>query len=446
MTVKVSDKLLKLTKLLQNKLYIVGGYVRNSLLNLPTSDIDITAPHTPEQVFELLKGSEFVPHYTAKKLLTLKITCQDEGYEYTTFRKDSYTIGHVPSSVSSTDSLYEDALRRDFRINAIYYDIANHQIVDPLQGQKDLQNNILSTTRQGEEVFSQDGLRLMRLARLSSQLGFGIADTTMQAAQKFSHKIKEISPQRIRDELNKILIADTEYGQKYAHVKGIKLLQQIGVLDYILPELTLGIGMPQRKDFHKYDVFDHTLNTLKYADSSVRLAALLHDIGKPSCYKKTGRYHGHDKEGEKIAAAILLRLGYPTSTIEETKRLVLTHMFDLKLDAKESTVRLFVQKNHDIIDKICLLKQADYLGGGLRTGISPTVQRLQNTFAQMKEQQVPFNIKQLMVNGNDLIALDIPPKRRATALTELLKICATDNINNYNTKEKQLNYLKNFAK
>lgn len=443
--VKVSEGLKKLAKLLDNSLYIVGGYVRNSLLNYPVSDIDLAAKFTPEEVFTRLENSEFTIHYTSEKLMTLCIEYIDERYEYTTFRTDSYSLGHTPDSAKATLDLNIDALRRDFTINAIYFDIANNKIVDPTNGVLDLKNRVISTTRIGEEVFSEDGLRLMRLVRLSAELNFDIEINTLNAAKKFAYKIKEISVERIREELDKILLADTKYGIPYAHIKGMKLLTDIGVMQFILPELTLGIGMPQRKDYHKYDVFNHIINTLKYADKEVRLAALLHDIGKPQCYKKSGKYIGHDIEGERLTEKILSRLKYPKKVIAETKRLVLGHMFDLKMDARENTVRLFVQKNYDILDKLYKLKQADYIGGGICEGVCLSAERLMETYISMVKDGVPFTVKDLKVSGEDLVRLNIPQARRTEALNELLKECALVDTK-LTSREKQLKYLEKYIK
>ncbi len=422
--VKVTESLKELASIFGGELFIVGGYVRNSLLNFNTSDVDLAAKFTPEDVLKKLVGSKYTVKTTSEKLFTLKIICGKESYEYTTFRIDSYGLGHTPTDAYATNDIEVDALRRDFKMNAVYYDIAKETIVDPLNGIADIKNKIISTTREGEEVFCEDGLRLMRLARMSAELDFEIEKTTFDAAKKYAYKIKEISKERIRDELDKILIADTAYNIPYAHYKGLKILTEMGVMEYILPELTLGMGMQQRKDFHKYDVFEHTLMTVKYADKEIRLAALLHDVGKPKVYLQSGRYVGHDKEGYALTEDILVRLKYSTRVINEIKRLVLNHMFDLKMDAKENTIRTFIQKNYDIFDKLCNLKQADYLGGGIMKGESPSVIRLKETYNQMQKEGVPFTIGDLKVSGQDLIEAKIPPQKRGEVLNNLLRDCA----------------------
>ncbi len=443
--VNVSENLKELAKIFGGELYIVGGYVRNSLLNYPISDIDIAAKFSPGEVREMLKGSKFLVKTTSEKLFTLKIICDKESYEYTSFRIDSYSVGHTPENIASTLDIREDALRRDFKMNAIYYDIANEVIVDPLLGVADIKNRIISTTREGEEVFCEDGLRLMRLARMSAELNFEVDTPTMDAAKRYAAKIKEISKERIREELNKILVADTAYNVPYAHYKGLKLLTEIGIMNYILPELILGMGMKQRKDFHKYDVFEHTLMTVKYSAKNIRLAALMHDVGKPKSYLQSGRYVGHDKEGYILTEEILLRLKYPNNIITETKRLVLNHMFDLKMEAKENTVRLFIQRNYDIFDKLCELKQADYLGGGIMEGESPSVIMLKKTYNEMIQEKVPFTIGDLKISGKDLIEAGIPPKKRGEILNNLLKECALKE-SKLNSLEEQKKYLEKTIK
>ena len=442
--VKVSQSLKELAAIFGGELYIVGGYVRNSLLNFPTSDVDLAAKLSPEEVRERLSGTKFLVKTTSEKLFTLKIICGIESYEYTTFRTDSYSIGHTPASAAPTLDIKIDALRRDFKMNAVYYDITKEKIADPLSGVEDIKNKIISTTREGEEVFSEDGLRLMRLARMSAELNFDVEEETLTAAKKYAAKIKEISKERIRDELDKILVADTAYKIADAHYRGLKLLTEIGIMNYILPELTLGLGMQQRKDFHKYDVFEHTLMTVKYSSKEIRLAALLHDIGKPKCYLQSGRYVGHDKEGYTLTEEVLTRLKYPVKVINETKRLVLNHMFDLKMEAKENTIRLFIQKNYDIFDKLCDLKQADYLGSGIMDGISPSVINFKKIYRDMIEEGVPFTIGDLKVTGNDLIQAGIPPQKRGEVLNNLLKDSAMidSKLVSYEEQKKYLERIK----
>lgn len=442
LALSASDTLIRLGKLLPSPIYIVGGYVRDTLLGYKSYDIDICGTDTPEVVINSLKNSPFKVKTTSEKLMTLKIICGNEEFEYTTFRKESYVKGHSPAVVEATQSMVEDAKRRDFKVNAIYFDILSGALLDPVGGLKDLEKRILSTASDAQKVFSEDGLRLMRLARFAGQLDFSPDTETLQAAKKYASLINDIAPERIRDELDKILVADTCHNIKDGHIKALKLLDEIGVLELILPELTLGKGMVQRADFHKYDVFTHILETVRYAKKEIRLAALLHDIAKPYCFIQSNRYRGHDIEGERIAKEILTKLHYPNKTIALTTRLVRWHMYDLKCEAKPNTLRLFVQENADILDDLISLMEADTVGSGVHAGSNCTAKRLRDVYKFMVDEKVPFTIKDLLVKGEDLDC--IPKEKRSIVMKDLLKECAIQG-NNLTTREKQLAYIKQRA-
>ncbi|HKL73454.1 MAG TPA: CCA tRNA nucleotidyltransferase [Clostridia bacterium] len=416
---EVSATLLKLSKLLPNPLYIVGGYVRDNLLGFNSYDIDICGKDTPDIVFDCLKGTGFKVKTTSEKLMTLKIIGNGEEYEYTTFRKESYQKGHSPQKVEPTDSIIEDAKRRDFKVNAIYYDIASDKLCDPLDGLRDLEKKVLSTACDPQKVFGEDGLRLMRLARFSGELGFTAEAETLNAAKEYASLIKDIAPERIRDELDKILVADTCHNVEFGHIKAINLLDEIDVLDIILPEITLGKGMMQRADFHKYDVFGHIIETVRFASPNIRLAALLHDVAKPYCFIKSGKYRGHDIEGERIARDILTRLHYSNKIIAQVCRLVRLHMYDLKNEAKPNTLRLFIQENVDILDYLIALKEADFKGSGMNTDKAPSASRLKEVYNVMCKENVPFAIKDLQVRGEDLEG--IPREKRSMLLKTILR-------------------------
>lgn len=434
----IPSGLKKLAALLPRPLYLVGGYVRDSLCSFAPHDADIAGDMDPEEIFAFLQDKCLVKT-TSKKLMTLKLNIGAEEYEYTAFRTDSYTTGHSPSDVKRTNDIRSDALRRDFTVNAIYCDVSTGEIIDPLNGTEDVKNRTFRATR--DATFAEDGLRLMRLCRLAAETGFDIDPETKERAKRNASLIKDISPERIREELDKILVADTRYGVEYAHERGLRLLDETGVLEYILPEITLGKGMPQRADFHRYDVFDHIIATVKYSDPSVRLAALLHDCAKPYCKIKTGLYRGHDVEGERLSAEIMQRLRYPNAVIKETKALVLYHMYDLNCDAKNNTLRKFVQSHHEIIDKLVLLKQADYLGSGLRDGVSPGAKRLSDIYEAVQRDNVPFGIADLLIDGRDLEKIGVPEIRRGELLKSLLAECAVENTSML-TREAQLDYIK----
>lgn len=447
MKISIPNSVKELSKLFPCPLYAVGGFVRDSLLGYDSHDVDLTSPLPPDEVKKCLAGTPFVVKDGSKKLLTLVIGYGEERYEYTTFRWDSYTTGHRPEAVTPCTDITTDARRRDFTVNAIYYDIGKEEVVDPLDGLTDLHNKVLRTTRSPRDVFSEDGLRLMRLARFAASLGFTPTEETLSAAKQYSPLINDITKERIREELDRILVCDTVYGVKDAHVHALQYLLTIGVLEKILPDLTLGIGMEQRSDYHAYDVFTHIIMTVRAADPSVRLAALFHDIAKPRLKLETGSYKGHDKVGGEMTREIMSDLRYSAQKTEETARLVEGHMFNLDNDVRDSTMRRFILKNKDILDKLLLLKFADMVGSGrAKTFDTSSIDRIAATYEEMKGEKVPFSLKDLLVTGEDLKEVAfLPENKRGEALKALLSECVLKD-SPLKSKEKQLDFIRNYAR
>lgn len=447
MKINVPASLKELAALFPVPLYAVGGFVRDSLLGFSPSDIDVTAALSPDEVKKTLASSRFTVKDGSKKLLTLIIGDGEMHYEYTAFRFDSYAGGHRPAVVIPCSDINADASRRDFTVNAVYYDIKNEKIVDPLGGLDDLENKRLRSTRSPQAVFSEDGLRLMRLARFAAALGFTPDEDVLSAAKENRFLIDEISKERIRDELDKILTADTFYGVEHAQYRGLKILDDIGVLERILPDVCLGKGMAQRSDFHAYDVFEHILQTVKAASPDVRLAALMHDVAKPKMKLTTGLYRGHDREGGVMTRKILTDLRYPSAVVEETARLVENHMFNLNGDVRQNTLRRFLLHNRNIAEKLVRLKYADYYGSGKANSRSlPAADAITNELNSMLEEGVPFSVSELLVSGKDLLEIDcLPENRRQSALNALLEERALAN-SPLTTRQKQLDFIKNYAR
>lgn len=245
-----------------------------------------------------------------QKLGTVKILSREDRRfqaEYTTFRIDSYPVNsgaHTPSDVIFTRDIEKDTLRRDFTVNAIYYSIDTAEYVDYTGGIPDLYKHVLRTTQSPEKVFSEDGLRILRMVRIAAELGFDIDEETLDGAKKSVHLLKDISGERKREEFLKILRADRKYPSdrtKDSEVKALRVLDEIGALEYILPGISAAKGMEQRPDFHVYDVFNHLIETVRYCPPDLRLAGLLHDVGKPLSVQKYGNMHMHAKTGQEIA-------------------------------------------------------------------------------------------------------------------------------------------------
>lgn len=399
-------------------LYAVGGLVRNSLLGLPVYDIDICSALPPLKAIELVRrrGYTVVPKGIDFGMVEIHIgACR---FEHTTFRSDSYAEGgaHRPSGVRFSDSPEEDAFRRDFSVNALYYDILGGAVIDPTGGLADLEKRLIRTTSADPSVvLSDDGLRLMRLVRFAAELGFDIEENTLAAAKKLVGNLRDISPERIRDELDKILLADVKYGEASPErvFFGLDLLNEIGAIDVILPELALGRGIRQKPNYHRYDVLEHCLRTASEAKPTLasRLSGLLHDVGKPAVKLVTGNMHGHDTEGAEIARDILHRLHYDNKTVNSVVFTVRHHMYDLNNTAKDCTLRrTFVRWGYERSLDICDIRTADVHGSGIISGRVASAERWRKILSSMQEEGVPFTEKELKCSGLDIIRwLDIPP-------------------------------------
>ena len=230
MKIIVSENLMALAKKLKKyaPLYIVGGYVRNSLLGITPSDVDLASKLTPERIAEILNGTKFEVKEISKKLGTITIRCGKELWEHTTFRKDNYdTTGrHVPKNVDFVEDVREDAKRRDFTINAIYYNILKDEIVDVYSGVYDLQRKILRCVETPSYVFKSDGLRILRMVRFACELNFKIDRATLNMARKMSYRLNDIVGSRKYTELINIINSPTKYSisKKNADMYGLKLL------------------------------------------------------------------------------------------------------------------------------------------------------------------------------------------------------------------------------
>ena len=435
--------LIRLAKCCPYPLYVVGGRVRDYVAGLTTEDVDtdICAPVSAEDFVARATQCGFTVTACYKNTGTVKIACGNDSFEFTCFRSDEYVRGeHVPANIFFTQDINLDARRRDFKCNAVYYDIKNECIVDPLGGIEDIKNKRIDTVVLPEKVFGEDGLRLMRLARISAQTGFAPSKECVEGARKNCGLIRDVSVERVTAELKLILHADEKYGVKYAQYEGLKILKSIHVLQILLPELCEGDGMEQRKDFHNYDVLEHSLRCVAYADNSIRLAALLHDVGKPYCLKNYNAFTVHEVVGAKIANRICERLKVPKKVTEEVERLIKVHMYDLRGDTRENKVRRFIVENVDIFDKILYIKQADFSACRDCLDVAPSVTRLKGIYQKMVEEGLPLTLKELNIKGNDLIDLGFPPAKVGITLKKLLMDCCINAVTNQ--KEKLAKYAR----
>ena len=421
------EKLKELAYACPFPLYVVGGTCREYLSSaFPIKpDYDICAPVPPEDFAAVAERLGFEKCAVYKNTGTVKLIAEGEEYEFTSFRSDKYVRGvHTPAKIYFTDDMELDARRRDFTCNAVYFDIKAEKFVDPLGGVDDIKRKILRTVAPAEKVFGEDGLRLMRLARQCGTTGFRPDGECMDGARANCRLISDISAERIYAELRDMLHADGKYGVKYGQYAALCILRDTGVLSVILPELALGAGMTQRQDFHLHDVLEHSLRCVMYAPDDIRFAALLHDVGKPYCRITAGTYHGHEVEGVRIAGEICARLKAPKKLTEETLRLIELHMYDVDCKARESKIRRMIVSNRDIFFKLAELKQADYSACRDNLAEAPVIAKWRKIYGDMVAEKVPFNLRELKVRGDELIAEGIPREKCGKVLSRLLLECA----------------------
>jgi len=428
---KIPENLLKLADALADPLYVVGGSVRDFLCGFPLppdADWDLASPCDEETLLGAAIACGFSVCAVYRNTGTVKLKDENGiGYEFTRFRSDKYVRGlHVPSEITFTHEIERDATRRDFCANAVYYEIKNGTFADPLGGIGDIEKKLLRTVAPSDKVFGEDGLRLMRLSRLAAQTGFSPDARCLAGATRNAPLIRDIAAERIFTEMRLLLASDEKHGFPRAAYRGLQILKKTGVLKEILPELALGDGMAQRSDFHAHDVLEHSLRCVAYAPPQIRLAALLHDVGKPFCYLRDGNFHAHAEEGARIAREILTRWKAPVKCTEEVCALVLLHMRDYNLQMRESKVRQELIGAYPLSDKLFALKQADFSACKDDLSPAPSVTKWQTILKKMQEEGVPFTSKELAVNGKELQEAGIPARETGAALKELLCYCAQD--------------------
>lgn len=430
MKINLDERSAKFISGLGENVYVVGGYVRNSLCGYACTDIDIAGP-IPALALNL------PPHSTMTminhRMGTAQIVSDGIKYEYTPFRVEVYEPGgeHTPSKVSFTTDLVADAQRRDFCCNAIYYHVGRDEIVDPLDGVRDVELKLLRGCN--KHVFESDGLRLMRLVRLASELDFKIEGETARSAKANSDNLADITSERKRTELDKILRADTVNGVKNAHYRGLRLLKQLDLWKNLIPELVKLDGLVQPPEYHKFDVLEHTFRCVLNAPpvNNLRLAALLHDVGKGYCMEHFGNFYGHEKSSGIQARIILNRLRYPNDVIEQVVRLCTLHMYDMSGNAREAKVRVFVAKNFDILDKLVALMRADKLATGMCTEEEIAgLHRFERVREKMIQEGAPILKKSLRISGKDLADMGFESEAISAALDALWRECIINPRNN----------------
>lgn len=400
--------------------YVVGGCVRDLLLGKEPEDWDVTTNAKPEEIQKVFPESFYENKFFTVTVQTASTNPRLKEIEITTYRADfEYGDRRRPGRVEYAKTIEEDLSRRDFTVNAIA--LRQGKIVDLFNGQKDLKAKLIRAVGEPEERFAEDALRMMRAVRIATILNFTIEKNTQKAIQDHAELLKEISAERVRDELQKIIMA--------ARAKeGVELLHKLGLLQYSMPELREGYGVAQNKH-HKYTVWEHNLLSLDYAakqkwNFAVRMSALLHDVAKPRVKRGQGpeaTFYNHEMVGATMAGHMLSRLKFPSRDIETITKLIRYHMFYYNVDeVSESSVRRLVRKiGLENIDNLLKLRMADRIGSGVPKAQPYKLRHWQ--YMVEKVSRDPLSVTMLKVNGADIMKLlGIEPGPRIGWLLHIL--------------------------
>jgi len=406
MKFKLPNNVLKVLKTLEAggfQAFIVGGAVRDLLSGAPVTDWDFTTDAEPEKIQALFPDSFYDNAFG-----TVGVKFDPEVYEITTFRSEAgYTDRRRPDSVKWGKTLESDLTRRDFTVNAMAMD-QHGRIIDPFDGQKDLARKLLRAVGDPDRRFNEDALRMLRAIRIASQLGFTIETKSLTAIGSNNALIKAVSAERIRDELLKILAAPFPK-------EGVLLMFNTGLLQFIIPELIAGRGVKQA-GHHTKDVWNHSLDALAACpapDPIVRLATLIHDIGKPvvkATKESSGEitFYNHEVIGARMSKTIARRLKFSKKDTDLLWTLVRWHMFQYEPKMTDKAIRRSIKRvGKNNINKMLMLRVGDRVGGGSNA----TSWRLQEFQERIKQVLVkPFSINDLKVNGHDIMkALNLKP-------------------------------------
>ncbi|MCK5285697.1 MAG: HD domain-containing protein [Candidatus Pacebacteria bacterium] len=389
--------------------YLVGGCVRDLLLERTPKDWDVTTNAKPEEIQELFEHTFYENPFGTVGIVsdeTLDETLKT--IEVTPYRLESaYSDERHPDTVIFSDKLEDDLKRRDFTINAIAYNVSSETLVDLYNGQKDLKDKIIKTVGNSEDRFNEDTLRILRAVRFATELDFSIEIETQKSIIKFSNNLENISQERIRDEFTKIIMSKNP-------MDGVILSQKLGLLKYIMPELEMGMDEKQ-KGAHIYTIWEHNLRTLQHsADKEMplhlRLSALLHDIAKPHTKrwhkeKKEWTFYGHDVVGERVSREILKRLKFSGKIIDVVPKLVRNHLFFSDIDqiTLSAVRRIIANVGPENVWDLMKLRTCDRIGMGVP---KEKPYRLRKYMAMIEEaMKDPVSVKMLKINGNRIMEI-----------------------------------------
>lgn len=399
--------------------YVVGGCVRDSILGRTPKDWDVCTNATPQQVLGAFKRFSVIK--TGLQHGTVTVMVDHEPVEVTTFRIDGeYTDNRHPDAVTFVSRVEEDLARRDFTINAMAYN-PTCGLVDAFGGQQDLAAGLIRCVGEPDARFNEDGLRILRALRFASRYNFDIERETAFSMRRNRHLLHNVSVERIFTELKGILIGSGAASMMLAFPE---------IFSVIIPELAPSFGFDQRNPHHVYDVWTHTAHAVQAtpADPVLRLSMLLHDIAKPACFSVDaagkGHFYGHPEKGAEMAEQILLRLKSDTATLENVRTLVRVH--DTCFPTTRADMRRFIGRlGLPIVKQLFDIKKADHAAQSTheRAEKQAELREAALLIDELLDEPPAFTVKDLAINGRDLISLGIKP---SPAMGELLSTLLTE--------------------
>lgn len=415
--------------------YFVGGAVRDFIMDKAFQDIDITTSAHPDEIKRIFSDCNVID--TGIKHGTVTVMYKNRPIEITTFRTElGYEDNRHPDKVVFCKNLSEDLKRRDFTVNSLCIDNKG-EIIDIFGGIEDIKSKTLKAIGNAEERFKEDALRILRALRFASVLGFDIDKNTARAIHKCKDLILNVANERIASELRKMIT-----GKNIRNV----LLEFSDVFSVVIPELAACVGFEQHNFHHKYDVYTHIATVVEASPETdyIRLAALFHDIGKPLCFSLDengiGHFYSHAVKSSEIAVNTLKRLRFDNETVNKVQLLVKQH--DAYIDEDSKTLKRKLNRfGEQALRDLISVQRADTLG--LADEYHKRLahfEKLEKNLCTIVESNNCFSVKNLDINGNDIIALGLKGKEIGDALNLLLEAVIDEKVEN--CKESLINYLK----
>lgn len=387
----------------ERELYVVGGSVRDALLNQSHDDFDFATDAKPDEVIEIVKKWANAIWLVGVEYGTIGLLRNKTKVEITSLRSETYQTANRWPKVAFDSDIVQDLARRDFTINAMAIEMPSGVLIDPFNGQQDLKERILRTPLSPEQSFSDDPLRMLRAIRFVATLQFKLDPNVQESMRENAALLAGISKERIRDELSKILVGACV-------VEGLRLMIETGLVAQVIPELN-NLRVAQDPDYHHKDVLEHTFMVVirTEPDLALRLAALLHDIGKPTCKRVLAErivFYNHNNVGAMLARKRLKVLKYPNQMVDNVTKLIIMHMraYNYRMGWTDKAVRKYVRDAGELLPKLNELIRADC------TSLNPkkvkraleSLNELEERIQKLEEEEESAKIRPPL-NGNEIM-------------------------------------------